>query len=132
MWMKKLLTSLIFSSLHLLKIQAAWGGGLLLSRKYRHPRLTGIERWVLTSRLSVHWRKCQGDRPGALERENPRPFLISAPATACAITNENEASVSAEILLSKGHGKASSFSQFFPFRICLIPFVTRLFRTTVN
>lgn len=24
--------------------QAAWGGGLLLSKKYRHPRLTGIER----------------------------------------------------------------------------------------
>ncbi|XP_043682090.1 glutamate decarboxylase isoform X3 [Vespula pensylvanica] len=27
-----------------LHIDAAWGGGLLLSRKYRHPRLTGIER----------------------------------------------------------------------------------------
>lgn len=25
-------------------LQAAWGGGLLLSRKYRHPRLSGIER----------------------------------------------------------------------------------------
>jgi hypothetical protein len=24
--------------------QAAWGGGLLLSRKYRHPKLSGIER----------------------------------------------------------------------------------------
>ncbi|KAH9632546.1 hypothetical protein HF086_012353 [Spodoptera exigua] len=24
--------------------QAAWGGGLLFSKKYRHPRLTGIER----------------------------------------------------------------------------------------
>ncbi|XP_043597043.1 glutamate decarboxylase isoform X1 [Bombus pyrosoma] len=27
-----------------LHIDAAWGGGLLLSRKYRHPRMTGIER----------------------------------------------------------------------------------------
>nr|CAD7462806.1 unnamed protein product [Timema tahoe] len=27
-----------------LHVDAAWGGGLLLSRKYRHPRLTGIER----------------------------------------------------------------------------------------
>ncbi|XP_033207838.1 glutamate decarboxylase isoform X2 [Belonocnema kinseyi] len=27
-----------------LHIDAAWGGGLLLSRKYRHPRLSGIER----------------------------------------------------------------------------------------
>ncbi|XP_014240613.1 glutamate decarboxylase [Cimex lectularius] len=27
-----------------LHIDAAWGGGLLLSKKYRHPRLTGIER----------------------------------------------------------------------------------------
>lgn len=27
-----------------LHIDAAWGGGLLLSRKYRHPRLDGIER----------------------------------------------------------------------------------------
>ncbi|XP_015596614.1 glutamate decarboxylase isoform X1 [Cephus cinctus] len=27
-----------------LHIDAAWGGGLLLSRRYRHPRLTGIER----------------------------------------------------------------------------------------
>nr|CAD7567834.1 unnamed protein product [Timema californicum] len=26
-----------------LHVDAAWGGGLLLSRKYRHPRLTGIE-----------------------------------------------------------------------------------------
>jgi glutamate decarboxylase len=25
-------------------LQAAWGGGLLLSKKYRHPRLSGIER----------------------------------------------------------------------------------------
>ncbi|KOB70559.1 Glutamate decarboxylase, partial [Operophtera brumata] len=25
-------------------LQAAWGGGLLFSKKYRHPRLTGIER----------------------------------------------------------------------------------------
>ncbi|XP_065168323.1 glutamate decarboxylase [Atheta coriaria] len=25
-------------------VDAAWGGGLLLSKKYRHPRLTGIER----------------------------------------------------------------------------------------
>ncbi|KAL4103598.1 hypothetical protein QTP88_018959 [Uroleucon formosanum] len=28
-----------------LHIDAAWGGGLLLSRKYRHPRLNGIERF---------------------------------------------------------------------------------------
>ncbi|PSN41074.1 hypothetical protein C0J52_10612 [Blattella germanica] len=27
-----------------LHIDAAWGGGLLLSRKYRHPKLSGIER----------------------------------------------------------------------------------------
>ncbi|XP_023712009.1 glutamate decarboxylase [Cryptotermes secundus] len=27
-----------------LHVDAAWGGGLLLSRKYRHPRLSGIER----------------------------------------------------------------------------------------
>ncbi|KAI5726547.1 hypothetical protein M8J76_004610 [Diaphorina citri] len=27
-----------------LHVDAAWGGGLLLSKKYRHPRLTGIER----------------------------------------------------------------------------------------
>ncbi|KAL1132080.1 hypothetical protein AAG570_010038 [Ranatra chinensis] len=27
-----------------LHIDAAWGGGLLFSRKYRHPRLTGIDR----------------------------------------------------------------------------------------
>ncbi|XP_039299035.1 glutamate decarboxylase [Nilaparvata lugens] len=27
-----------------LHIDAAWGGGLLFSKKYRHPRLTGIER----------------------------------------------------------------------------------------
>ncbi|KAF4532054.1 hypothetical protein B566_EDAN016126 [Ephemera danica] len=27
-----------------LHIDAAWGGGLLLSRKYRHPRFTGVER----------------------------------------------------------------------------------------
>ncbi|KYN22051.1 Glutamate decarboxylase [Trachymyrmex cornetzi] len=27
-----------------LHVDAAWGGGLLLSRKYRHPRMTGIER----------------------------------------------------------------------------------------
>lgn len=27
-----------------LLLQAAWGGGLLLSKKYRHPRLTGIEK----------------------------------------------------------------------------------------
>lgn len=27
-----------------LHIDAAWGGGLLLSKKYRHPRLTGVER----------------------------------------------------------------------------------------
>ncbi|KAF5274780.1 hypothetical protein FQR65_LT00363 [Abscondita terminalis] len=27
-----------------LHVDAAWGGGLLLSRKYRHPRLTGVER----------------------------------------------------------------------------------------
>ncbi|XP_018328829.1 glutamate decarboxylase [Agrilus planipennis] len=25
-------------------VKAAWGGGLLLSKKYRHPRLSGIER----------------------------------------------------------------------------------------
>ncbi|KAG8235832.1 hypothetical protein J437_LFUL016093 [Ladona fulva] len=25
-------------------VDAAWGGGLLLSRKYRHPRMTGIEK----------------------------------------------------------------------------------------
>ncbi|XP_059613482.1 glutamate decarboxylase [Phlebotomus argentipes] len=33
-----------------LHVDAAWGGGLLLSRKYRHPRLSGIER-----SLSVTW-----------------------------------------------------------------------------
>lgn len=27
-----------------LHVDAAWGGGLLLSKKYRHPRLTGVER----------------------------------------------------------------------------------------
>ncbi|XP_018567199.1 glutamate decarboxylase [Anoplophora glabripennis] len=27
-----------------LHVDAAWGGGLLLSKKYRHPRLSGIER----------------------------------------------------------------------------------------
>ncbi|XP_046398410.1 glutamate decarboxylase [Ischnura elegans] len=27
-----------------LHVDAAWGGGILFSRKYRHPRLTGIER----------------------------------------------------------------------------------------
>ncbi|XP_065336093.1 glutamate decarboxylase [Cloeon dipterum] len=27
-----------------LHIDAAWGGGLLLSKKYRHPRFTGVER----------------------------------------------------------------------------------------
>ncbi|GLH07745.1 Glutamate decarboxylase [Gryllus bimaculatus] len=27
-----------------LHVDAAWGGGLLFSRRYRHPRLTGIER----------------------------------------------------------------------------------------
>ncbi|XP_037044107.1 glutamate decarboxylase [Bradysia coprophila] len=27
-----------------LHVDAAWGGGLLMSKKYRHPRLTGIER----------------------------------------------------------------------------------------
>ncbi|XP_011147183.1 glutamate decarboxylase isoform X1 [Harpegnathos saltator] len=27
-----------------LHVDAAWGGGLLLSRKYRHPRMTGVER----------------------------------------------------------------------------------------
>ncbi|XP_063237545.1 glutamate decarboxylase [Bacillus rossius redtenbacheri] len=27
-----------------LHVDAAWGGGLLLSKKHRHPRLTGIER----------------------------------------------------------------------------------------
>ncbi|XP_049807352.1 glutamate decarboxylase [Schistocerca nitens] len=27
-----------------LHIDAAWGGGLLMSRKYRHPRFTGVER----------------------------------------------------------------------------------------
>ncbi|CAD7082451.1 unnamed protein product [Hermetia illucens] len=27
-----------------LHVDAAWGGGLMLSKKYRHPRLTGIER----------------------------------------------------------------------------------------
>lgn len=32
-----------------LHIDAAWGGGLLLSRKYRHPRLDGIERSVSRS-----------------------------------------------------------------------------------
>ncbi|KAF2893120.1 hypothetical protein ILUMI_13053, partial [Ignelater luminosus] len=30
-----------------LHVDAAWGGGLLLSKKYRHPRLTGIERFTL-------------------------------------------------------------------------------------
>lgn len=34
------------SSSTLLSFQAAWGGGLLLSKKYRHPRFTGIERYV--------------------------------------------------------------------------------------
>ncbi|KAL1512520.1 hypothetical protein ABEB36_002102 [Hypothenemus hampei] len=27
-----------------LHVDAAWGGGLLLSKKYRHPRLSGVER----------------------------------------------------------------------------------------
>ncbi len=26
--------------------QAAWGGGLLMSRKYRAEKFAGIERWV--------------------------------------------------------------------------------------
>ncbi|KAK9701930.1 Pyridoxal-dependent decarboxylase conserved domain [Popillia japonica] len=30
-----------------LHVDAAWGGGLLLSKKYRHPRLSGIERYAL-------------------------------------------------------------------------------------
>lgn len=42
-----MLISCIPSSSHSFLLQAAWGGGLLLSRKYRHPKLTGIERWVL-------------------------------------------------------------------------------------
>jgi len=25
-------------------LQAAWGGGLLMSRKHRHPRFSGVER----------------------------------------------------------------------------------------
>ena len=32
-----------------LHIDAAWGGGLLMSRKYKEKRFKGIERWVVSS-----------------------------------------------------------------------------------
>lgn len=37
-------TEIDFFPILTVSFQAAWGGGLLFSKKHRHPRLDGIER----------------------------------------------------------------------------------------
>ena len=46
---------ILIPSFHTFLIQAAWGGGLLMSRKYRQLRFEGIERYLNTDIHLAHY-----------------------------------------------------------------------------